>query len=83
MLKQEVCVTPIRRDIHASAIDRRVADFAYSLWLTSAFRGDSPEEALATAMHVMKEKESTGIHLVRKRSSVPHAIHLLVRRPLK
>ena len=33
-----------------------IADFAYTLWLSSAFSCNSPEEALSTALRLLREK---------------------------
>jgi len=47
-----------------SNADELVTDFAYMLWLSSAFRG-LPEEAFFTALRMVKRE--TGLFLVPKR----------------
>jgi hypothetical protein len=68
-------VTPIRRDIVLSDAGQQVADVAFDLWVSSAFRGCSPEEALLTAMtavRMVKGKPSPGLFLAPKRK---HDVH--------
>jgi hypothetical protein len=59
-------VFPIRQDILGSDAVRQVVDYAYDLWLSSAFRGCSPEGALLAALQMMREKTSAGLFLVTK-----------------
>jgi hypothetical protein len=67
MAKGRVCVISIRREIPLSNADALVADFAYTLWQSSAFFGSSPEAAFFTALRMVKGKSSAGLFLVLKR----------------
>jgi len=60
-------VIPIRRGGLLSEADHLIADVAFSLWLSSAFRGGSPEAALMTALRMLGEETSRGLFLVPKR----------------
>ena len=46
--------------------DELVADLAFSLWLSAAFR-DSPEHALLTSVEMVRGQTRTGCFLVPKR----------------
>jgi hypothetical protein len=60
-------VIPIRRAISVSVADQLVADFAFTLWLSSAFRGASPKEALITAQLLIKREKPPRLFLVPNR----------------
>jgi hypothetical protein len=47
--------------------DTTVAALAYNLWLSSAFRGNSPEQALFAALQMVKSKEPARLFVVPKR----------------
>jgi hypothetical protein len=61
----------IRRDILASDEVREVADLAFDVWLSNGFRGDSPEEALMTAVRQSRTETSARLFLTPKRKSSP------------
>jgi len=62
---------PIRRRSPVSHADELVADFAFTLWLSSAFRGGLPEDALLTAVRTLGGKTSPGLFLVPQRRANP------------
>ena len=68
MAKGQICVIPIRRDAPLSNACESVADFAYTLWLASAFRGALPEEAFVTALRMVRRE--AGLFLVPERKQV-------------
>ena len=47
--------------------DTTVAALAYNLWLSSVFRGNSPEQALFAALQMVKSKEPSRLFVVPKR----------------
>lgn len=63
----KVTVIPIRREAPLSDADRAVADYAYNLWLSSAFRGGSPEKALLTATQLLSGATPARLFVVPKR----------------
>lgn len=66
MARPHISVIPIRRDAPLSDVDELVADFAYTLWRSSAFLGGSPEAAFFTALRMVKGKSSAGPFLVQR-----------------
>lgn len=68
MLRQNGCAIPIRGDVPIGYVDELIADFAYTLWLSSAFHGNSPEEAFLTALRMLRGDPSAGLFLVPKRT---------------
>ena len=70
--KRQSAVIPIRRSTSLSWTDEVVADFAYTLWLSSAFQGGLPEDAFLTALRLVKGPSSVGPFLVPKRR---HDLH--------
>lgn len=60
-------VIPIRRVFPISTADELVANFAYTLWLSSAFLGGTPEAAFFAALRMIKGKSSAELFLVPKR----------------
>jgi hypothetical protein len=67
-------VIPIRRSIPMSESDELVATVAYSLWLSSPFRGGPPEHAFMTALRLVKGKSLAGPFLVPNRKRNLHPI---------
>ena len=67
MPSENTTVTPIPRNDALSEVDTTVAGLAYNLWLSSAFRGNSPEQALIAALQMIKEKAPARLFLVPKR----------------
>ena len=65
MAKGQICVIPVRRGKPLSNADELVTDFAFMLWLSSAFRGGLPEEAFFTALRMMRRE--AGLFLVPER----------------
>jgi hypothetical protein len=66
MPNQDITVIPIQRDIFVSEADKTVADLAYNLWLSSAFRGGSPEQALVAALEMVRGRAPARLFLVPK-----------------
>ncbi|SPE28757.1 hypothetical protein SBA3_1490008 [Candidatus Sulfopaludibacter sp. SbA3] len=60
-------VISIGRDPVISDVDREIADFAYMLWVSTAFRGGSPEQALLTATQMLRVQKPMGPFLVSRR----------------
>jgi hypothetical protein len=67
MPTQGAGVFPIRRGILVSDAGRKVAEFAYNLWLARGFRSGSPEEDPITAMREVRGEAPGGLFLVPKR----------------
>ena len=67
MPNHNVRVIPIRETTRQSGADDLVADFAYTLWISSAFRGNSPEDALLAAWQVVRGRTSGNLFLVPER----------------
>jgi hypothetical protein len=67
MQNQNVRVMPIQRDLPISDPDKTLAGLAYNLWLSSAFRGDSPEQALLAALQMIKAKAPAKLLVLPKR----------------
>ena len=61
---------PIRPDKIISEVDRLVADVAFNLWLSSAFRS-SPEKALLASLEMLGKQTSAGLFSVPRRNSIP------------
>jgi hypothetical protein len=72
--KRNIVVIPMRQRVPLLNADQLVSDFAYTLWLASAFRGVSPEEALLTAVQVVRGKTSAGLFLVPKCQHNHHSV---------
>jgi len=66
--RQSSRVIPIRPTLVSEA-DELVADLAFTLWLSSPFRCGPPEEALWTALRMVKGKSSLGLFLVPNAST--------------
>ena len=64
-------VLPIRQDIAGSDAVREIVESAYNLWLSSGFRGCSPEGALLIILQEATTKTSTGLFVVTGRDGVP------------
>jgi hypothetical protein len=60
---------PIRRHTPLSDADREIADCAFNLWLSSAFRG-SPEDALFAAVEMFRGQCPAHLFLVAKHPMV-------------
>jgi hypothetical protein len=71
MPKQQIGI-PIWRKITLSEADQLVPDVAYTLWLSSAFFGGSPEAAFFTALQLVKGKSSVACFLVHTRKDDLH-----------
>ena len=67
MPNENTIVTPIPRHDPLSEVDTTVAGLAYNLWLSSAFRGNSPEQALIAALQMVKGKAPAKLFVVPKR----------------
>lgn len=72
MPEQQIRVIPIRRELAVSESDQLVAHVAFCLWLSSGFRGASPEAALFTALRLVKGKSWSGLFLVPKAGQASH-----------
>ena len=59
--------TTVPRNHVLSEADTTVAALAYNLWLSSAFRGNSPEQALFAAIQMVKSKAPARLFVVPKR----------------
>lgn len=75
MSKRQFCVVPIRRESRVSEADDLVIEVAYGLWLSSAFHGGSPEEALLTALQMVRGQGTAGLFLVPNRK--PQSIQFM------
>ncbi len=64
MPKQVRMVIPI----FVSELDQLVAEFAFNLWLSSAFR-TAPEKALLTSVEMLRGKTSAELFFVPRRNS--------------
>jgi hypothetical protein len=73
MPNEKIRVIPIQRRIHASESDKTVAELAYNLWLSSAFRGGSPEQALSVALRMVRGKGPARLLVVPKRERLTDA----------
>jgi len=65
--------SPNRRSTFVSDPDKSIAELAYKLWLSSPFRGKSPEEALLAALEIVKAKAPARLFAVPKRERLPAA----------
>lgn len=63
-------VIPIRRN--SVPPYEEVADLEFDLWLATAFRGGSPEEALLSAVRRLRRKTTAGLFFVPKHKSNLH-----------
>jgi hypothetical protein len=70
MPNENVSVVPIQRGILRSEVDKTVAELAYNLWLSSAFRGNSPEQALIAALQMVRAKGPARLFVVPKRDGL-------------
>jgi hypothetical protein len=78
--KRSLGVIPIRHSFLSEA-DELVADLAYTLWRSAPFRCGPPEEALWTALRMVKGKSAVGLFLVPKRKHGRHPIIAMKSRP--
>ena len=67
MPNRDTRVIAIQRNTLVSEADKIVADLAYSLWLSSAFQGSSPEDALIAALQMVRGKAPARPFLLPKR----------------
>jgi len=58
---------PVQGNLSVSDADRTVAELAYNLWLSSAFQGSSPEDALIAALQMLRGRAPARPFLVPKR----------------
>jgi hypothetical protein len=68
--RQAVRVIPSGKTSLGFAAVKEVVELACSLWLSSAFRGGSPEGALFTALEMMREKTSAVVFMIPGRYSM-------------
>jgi hypothetical protein len=73
MPKENISVIPNQRGIPGSEFDKTVAELAYNLWLSSAFRGNSPEQALVAALQMVRGKGPARLFVVPKRDRLTDA----------
>lgn len=57
----------LRQEVPGWDAGQSVADVAFQLWQSSAFRGGIPEEALLAAVRILKENSRARLVLVPKR----------------
>ena len=62
-------VVIMRREALSSEEVCQIADLAYGLWLSTGFRGGTPEEALTTAVRQRSRNATPGLYLVPKPST--------------
>lgn len=67
---------PIRRDVPISDSDELVVEVAYGLWVSSAFYGGTPEEALLNALRILRAK-TAGLFLVPPRKPDPRPVSVM------
>ena len=82
MPNQNTRVVPLRQDILGADAVSEIVEQAYRLWLSSNFRGYSPEGALLAAVQTMREKTSAGLFLVPHQQARFQAVQE-IRRPLE
>ena len=73
MPNQNLRIISIQRNSLVSEADKTVADLAYKLWLSSAFRGKSPEQALLAALEIVKGKAPARLLVLPKRERLTDA----------
>ncbi len=67
---RETRVILFRRDTPISAVDQKVVDVAYNLWLARGFKGGSPIWDLLTAIREVTGTGPARLFVVPKRKSV-------------
>ena len=78
--KAKLFIVPIRQGTPISKCDELVADVAYTLWLSSAFSDGLPEEALFTALRLVKGKSFVRLFVVPERRRTGGPIMAMERR---
>lgn len=63
MKSRSARVIPIRSTTESNAAGA-IADLAFDLWVSAAFRGATPEEALVTAKRMLAPKKRPALFLV-------------------
>ena len=66
-------VVPIRRDFLLSDSDELIVELAYRLWVSSACSGGLPEDALLSALRILRTR-TAGLFLVPRRKPDPHPV---------
>jgi hypothetical protein len=72
-------VVPIRREVLISDSGELVVEVAYGLWVSSAFCGGTPEEALLSALRILRAKTAT-LFLVPRRKPDLHPVSVMKSR---